>query len=119
MAAVAQTFQLPYPPSVNHYWRRVGRRTLISRAGRRYRQTVLTILALMRVTLMEGDVAVRMTVYPPDRRKRDLDNLTKAVFDALQYGGAYLDDSQIARFEVERARVVRGGKIIVEITERP
>ncbi len=25
---------LPYPPSVNHYWRRVGLRTLISREGR-------------------------------------------------------------------------------------
>ena len=25
--------RLPYPPSVNHYWRRVGHRTLISRSG--------------------------------------------------------------------------------------
>ena len=25
---------LPYPPSINHYWRRVGPRTLISREGR-------------------------------------------------------------------------------------
>jgi hypothetical protein len=27
---------LPYPPSVNHYYRRVGPRTLISREGREY-----------------------------------------------------------------------------------
>ena len=26
--------ELPYPPSINHYWRRVGRTTLISREGR-------------------------------------------------------------------------------------
>jgi hypothetical protein len=25
--------KLPYPASVNHYWRRVGARTLISRGG--------------------------------------------------------------------------------------
>ncbi len=29
--------ELPYPPSVNHYWRRVGDRTLISREGRKFR----------------------------------------------------------------------------------
>ncbi len=33
--------ELPYPPSVNHYWRRVGARTLISRGGRAFRQTGL------------------------------------------------------------------------------
>ena len=28
--------ELPFPPSVNHYHRRVGPRTLISREGRRF-----------------------------------------------------------------------------------
>ena len=30
--------ELPFPPSVNHYYRRVGPRTLISREGRRFRE---------------------------------------------------------------------------------
>jgi len=31
---------LPFPPSVNHYWRRVGYRTLISREGRTFQRNV-------------------------------------------------------------------------------
>lgn len=40
--------ELPYPPSINHYWRRVGSRTLISREGRRFRERVVAILAFRR-----------------------------------------------------------------------
>jgi hypothetical protein len=28
-------------------------------------------------------------VHPPDRRRRDIDNVQKALLDALQHGGAY------------------------------
>jgi len=35
--------ELPYPPSINHYWRRVGPKTLISREGRRFRASVVAI----------------------------------------------------------------------------
>jgi len=31
--------EIPYPPSVNHYYRRVGNRMLISREWREYRAT--------------------------------------------------------------------------------
>jgi len=37
--------ELPYPPSINHYWRRVGPKTLISREGRRFRASVVAIHA--------------------------------------------------------------------------
>ena len=42
--------------------------------------------------------------YPPDRRRRDLDNLQKSLWDAIQYGGGYRDDSQIKDFECHMAR---------------
>lgn len=116
MAEVTCVYELPYPPSVNHYWRRVGWRTLISREGRRYRKAVVALLAAMRAGPMHGALAVRVKVHPPDGRRRDLDNLQKALFDALEHGGAFSDDSQIAKLEVERADVVSGGKVIVEIT---
>jgi len=45
---------LPYPPSINHYWRRVGPRTLISREGRRFREHVMAILAALRVRPLSG-----------------------------------------------------------------
>ncbi|RMF93599.1 MAG: RusA family crossover junction endodeoxyribonuclease, partial [Planctomycetota bacterium] len=75
--------ELPYPPSVNHYWRRVGARTLISRGGRAFRASVCSILAAHGIEPIDGPLCVSIDVHPPDRRRRDIDNLQKALLDAL------------------------------------
>ena len=108
---------LPWPPSVNHYWRRVGNRTLISKEGRRFRKRVLATLSARKHEPMTGTLAVRVVAHPPDRRRRDLDNITKALLDALEHGGIYEDDSQIDRLEIVRASVIKSGAVIVEINE--
>jgi len=110
--------ELPYPPSVNHYWRTLRGRMLISREGRCYRKAVVAMLAATRAKAMRGALVVRVKVFPPDGRRRDLDNLQKALLDALEHGGAFTDDSQIAKLEVERVDIVPGGKVTVEIEER-
>jgi Holliday junction resolvase RusA-like endonuclease len=107
--------ELPYPPSVNHYWRRVGARTLISRGGRAFRQAVCSILAAYGVTPLVGPLAVEVRVHPPDKRRRDIDNVQKALLDALQHGGAYADDSQIVRLSIERGQPVEAGRTVVRI----
>jgi crossover junction endodeoxyribonuclease RusA len=109
---------VPFPPSVNHYWRRVGARTIISRGGRAFRETVCAILAARGITPLAGPLAVEITVHPPDRRRRDLDNMLKALLDALQHGGAYDDDSQIVRLSIERGDVdTSGGRAVVRIVK--
>ncbi|HOG29679.1 MAG TPA: RusA family crossover junction endodeoxyribonuclease [Vicinamibacterales bacterium] len=108
-------FDLPYPPSVNHYYRRVGPRTLISREGRRFRERVLSVLAATRPRPFDGPIAVQVEVYPPDHRRRDIDNVQKSLFDALQHGGVYRDDSQIVRLQIEKRGCVPGGMTIVRI----
>lgn len=110
-------FELPYPPSVNHYWRRVGARTLISRGGRAFRQAVCATLAAGKVKPLSGPLELFITVYPPDRRRRDVDNTMKSLLDAMQHGGAYHDDSQIIRLSIERGSVTPGGKTVVQIRE--
>lgn len=107
--------QLPYPPSINHYWRRVGAKTLISREGRRFRQRVVAILASRRVQPLTGSLAVDVEVFPPDNRRRDIDNVQKALLDALQHGGAYEDDSQIVRLAISKGPPVEGGQSLVRI----
>jgi Holliday junction resolvase RusA-like endonuclease len=109
--------ELPYPPSLNHYWRHVGPRVLISRQGRRFRDEVGAILRARGVRPMDGQIRLVIDLYPPDRRRRDCDNAMKALLDALQHGGAYRDDSQVARLEVERRGVEPGGKTVVRIEE--
>jgi len=118
MAAVAPVkLELPWPPSVNHYYRRVGRRTLISRAGREFRRQVAQILATRRLSPALGRLAVTVEVFPPDRRKRDADNLLKSLLDALQHGGAFPDDSRIVWLLTYRVQVVPGGRVVVTIRD--
>ena len=107
--------ELPYPPSVNHYYRRVGHRTLISREGRSFRRRVCAVVAADGVEPLKGRLRIEIEVYPPDRRRRDIDNVQKALLDALEHGGAYQDDSQIVKLEIEKCEPVRGGRTLVRI----
>ncbi len=112
---------LPWPPSVNHYYRRVGPRTLISRGGREYRRTVCGLLAGggPRKPPADGRIALAMDAFPPDRRRRDLDNTLKAVGDSLEHAGVYEDDSQIDVLFVGRRQPVKGGKVVIRISQLP
>lgn len=107
--------ELPYPPSINHYWRRVGSKTLISKEGRRYREAVAAICQEQRIAFGDAPLSLSIIAHPPDRRRRDLDNLLKAPLDAMQAAGVYQDDYQIEVIHLERGECVRNGSLIVEI----
>ena len=94
---------LPYPPSVNSIWRRVGNKTLLSADGREYHARVENAVALLmtRYAVPPAPHAVRLSFVVPDRRKRDLDNLPKAVLDPL-YRAFGMDDSVITRIEATK-----------------
>lgn len=116
MSALSVQLRLPYPPSVNHYYRRVGPRTLISREGRAFRKTVCALLARRGVRPLQGPLVVTLAVYPPDRRRRDIDNVLKALLDALEHGGAYGDDSQITALRAYKMDPVRpDGAVVVTL----
>ena len=107
--------ELPFPPSVNHYYRHVGPRTLISREGRKFRGEVCALLATAGVDPLAGSLRVEIEVYPPDRRRRDIDNVQKSLLDALEHGGVYRDDSQIVKLTIEKRECVPAGRTIVRI----
>lgn len=111
------SLQLPWPPTVNTYWRRVGPKTLISRRGREYRQIAQDQAWQhdRRRWPLEGRLLVKVIACPPDRRRRDLDNILKALLDVLGHIGLYRDDSQIDRLEVTRAEL--GGLVRITVEE--
>ena len=115
------TLDLPYPPSINSYYRHVGFRTLISRKGRAYRKRVCLALRLAGVRPMEGSLAVGLDFYPPDeRRGGDCDNVQKALLDAMQHGGVYHDDSQVKKLlSIMRDKIVPDGRVIVCVMPLP
>ncbi len=112
---------LPYPPSINHYWRRVGPRTLISREGRAFRRDVCALLAGggARKPPAGGRIALCMDAFPPDRRRRDLDNIAKPTLDALEHAGVYADDGQIDLLVTRRREPAKPGRLDIRLDEFP
>ena len=109
-------WDLPYPPSVNHYYRMFRGHMVISAEGRAYRSAVqAVVLSGKRRKPIEDSITMYVRVCPPDRRRRDLDNVIKALWDSLQHAGVYKDDSQISRYTVERGNIVKGGAVRVAI----
>jgi crossover junction endodeoxyribonuclease RusA len=112
---------LPWPPSVNQYWRHpssgpLAGRHLISEQGRKYRGKVLNQLTVEGHQHKLADrLSVAILCYPPDRRRRDLDNVLKAALDALVFAGVMLDDSQIDRLAIERCAVQAPGRLEITI----
>lgn len=87
---------LPWPPSVNRYYRTFRGRMIISKEGREYRKAVQTIEG----EKFQGLVAVEIEAHRPDNRRRDLDNTLKAALDALTHAGLWNDDAQIADLRI-------------------
>ena len=107
--------ELPYPPSLNTYWRNVRGRTLLSKKGREYRAIVTSLAALSKIRLGDVPLVVSIEAWMPDRRRRDVDNILKAAIDAMQHGGMYDDDSQIVDLRIVKRGVEKPGKLIVKL----
>jgi len=111
-------FELPWPPSVNHYYRHVGAKVLISRDGRRYRENIVSRMAEQGAAPYEDDVELEVDAYPPDRRRRDVDNLLKCLLDSFTHGGLYRDDSQVRKITItKREPMPPNGMMFVRIKE--
>lgn len=109
-----------YPPSNNTYYRHIrsgklAGRTLISERGRSYRAKLKT--EIVNPLRMDSDLEVKIYLYPPDARKRDIDNCLKALFDSLTHAGVWIDDSQVKRLYVEMLEKRKNGECHIEITQ--
>jgi len=93
--------ELPFPPTLNSMFATVGKRRVLSKRGRAYRVAVRAAVLEQHgiVKPIHGPIKVYVWFYQPDKRRRDIDNLFKALFDALQKAGCFADDSQIKELE--------------------
>lgn len=107
-AGVALDMTMPFPPSVNTYWRTFRGRMLISKRGRDYCASVVAqSIVAGRPTVGTDAVTVYIRAYMPDAKRRDVDNLLKCPLDALAHAGVYLDDSQIRKLTIENCGIDR------------
>lgn len=119
--ALSVDITLPWPPSLNRYYRAVKDRVLIDRAGRAYQRLVAKEAMLQRARNRFGVERLRVEIvaHPPDRRRRDLDNMLKAMLDALQSARVFDDDELIDDLRIRRGEVVDGGRMQVWIVAIP
>ena len=108
---------LPWPPSVNVYWRNVAGKVLISRKGREYANSVhaYVLQNYCRSAYFLRPVSVDIIAHPPNRARRDLDNLPKAILDALTKARVWDDDSLVHDLRIRWGEVRKGGEIEITI----
>lgn len=106
---------LPYPPSINHYWRVVKGRPIKSREGRAYttKAAWLAKAAMRGAGPMEGPVRVEVSVYRP-RKSGDLDNTLKVLLDSMR-GVVFVDDSQVVEIHARRNDDASNPRAIVTV----
>ena len=102
------------PPSTNRVWRNAGGKTYLAPETKRYRAKVAAEMfgALPSPWMWVG---VEIELSPPDRRRFDIDNRTKALFDALTACGFWWDDECVTEHRVTRLEPVKGGRTRLEI----
>ena len=128
-----EKFTLPFPPSVNSYWRifvpqkTVGKmkvitgfpRMILAKSGKQFRAKVLAQLAHRRADAMTGNLQVEMHLHPPTRRTYDADNYFKGPLDALTHAGVWEDDGLIKDLRVRILGIKKGGAAIVHVRPLP
>lgn len=98
---------VPFPPSVNTMYPTVGKKRVLSEAGKKYydgfAECVAKVLGGAQPPKWEGSIKVNIHIYAPkDGRKHDLDNLLKALLDGLVKSYVIVDDNNITELHVEK-----------------
>jgi len=110
---------LPWPPSVNGYWRSYRGRQIISKRGREYRASAAAEMAVAGLlnAQISGPVKVSIDLHPPTLRRYDVDNWAKAPLDALTHAGVWQDDEQVQELTLRKCGKEKPGCIVIEIEE--
>lgn len=102
-----KNFIFPYPPSINHYYgiaKRISRYAVFMTAKTKawHREVLLTNKIYPEPIFTNPDIKVNIIACPPDKRKRDLDNILKPILDILQHLRVIKDDALIVSLTIEK-----------------
>lgn len=104
----AQRLLITFPAVTGNHYKSVNfksRRVYVTAEGKAYRNAVKLDIIKQRNGLQPicTPVEVEVIFYPPDKRRRDSDNLEKVLNDALTLAGLWTDDKLIKRKVVTMA----------------
>ena len=110
---------LPYPVSVNRYYRRSGHEIHRSKEADEYRDTVKWLAKCEQIKLHDGDYSLELELHPRQNKDGsasgnviDLDNALKVALDALE-DVIYKNDNQVKQLSIRYGKPVIGGALTV------
>lgn len=92
---------LTYPPTANNMFSVVRGRKIKSREYRAWEELNLGLMSAERFQTIRVPSVFRMRATPPNRQRRDLSNIVKAVEDLCQKAGAISDDCLFHKLDVQ------------------
>ena len=110
------TITIALPPSVNSIWR-FGRGGRVHKSTRycAWQRTAGWELAAQRPKRVAGPVKVSIAAGRPDRRRRDIDNLSKSLLDLLQVHRVIKDDSMVTSLAARWDEAIPAGTVRVTV----
>lgn len=107
---------MPWPPSGNHMWKHAGGRHYLTQAAANYYAEVAwRVQEEGKLVNLDMPLKVQCWLFPPDKRRRDMDNAWKVIADSLTKAKVWQDDSLIKSLHLEWGAVEKGGLIRVLI----
>ncbi len=120
MASETLILEVPFPPSVNTYWQFNGSRRFLTKNATQFKDKVRSkYLSVNHKGFGKQRLMVRIELYPPDRRVRDIDNYAKSLIDALCQANIFVDDEQIDLLTIVRMEQKSGGccKVAIAVAQ--
>lgn len=106
--------ELPFPPTVNNLYVNVGRRRVMSA---RYKAWFTLASTAIKGSHRQGvgPYALNICLKRPDKRRRDLGNLEKAVSDLLVECGVIRDDSLCERITLQWDHGIKADCVVIVV----
>lgn len=113
------TLSLPYPVSMNRLWMRGKTGMVKTPRYATWFQAAGLELNVQRPGRIEGAFAADILIQRKDKRRRDLDNLTKGLLDLLQAHGVIEDDSLLDDLRLRWSTSIKGAEVSLKALSRP
>lgn len=120
-------FELPWPPTANHFHQPVPfkkgnrwlARNVTSKDVERYQKEVKKVMEGLNLAgeMIEQPVVISLMMHPKTNHKFDRSNFLKAYEDALVKCGFLEDDHWIDYGYIRKGEKVPGGKLVVKVTK--
>lgn len=107
---------LPFPVSINAMYVPYDGGIYLSAVVKSYYAEVQDIIEREDIETLTGRLKAEIWVYEPNKIRRDINNITKTLFDALEKAKVYENDHQIDETYIQRCECVERGKVRVRIT---